>query len=100
MSNIKVFENDNAYFEDNIPKQDDYKMSKDLNPFFKDIVMSIEGFTSDEQLKDYLTHIIENNNLHVFFNIVEREFNQYLNSDLKFDFSTWYNKNHLEFRQH
>ena len=57
MSNIKVFENDNAYFEDNIPKQDDYKMSKELNPFFKDIVMSIERFTSDEQLKDYLTYI-------------------------------------------
>ena len=100
MNNIKVFKNSGDYFKDNIPKQDDYKMSKDINPRFKDIVMSIEGFSSDEQLESHLAYIIENNNLHVFFSIVEREFNRYLNSNLKFDFSTWYNKNHLEFRQH
>ena len=86
MNNIKVFKNSGDYFKDNIPKQDDYKMSKDINPLFKDMVMSIEGFSSDEQLESHLAYIIENNNLHVFFSIVEREFNQYLNSNLKFDF--------------
>lgn len=88
------------YFEKYYPKQEDYKMTKDLDPFFKNIVMSIQGFTTEEQLKKHLDDVVENGNLHVFFEIVEKEFNEYLNCNLKFEFSTWYNKNHLEFSRH
>lgn len=88
------------FFEQYFPKQDDYKMTKELSPFFKNIVMSMQGFTTEEQLKEHLDDVVANGNLHVFFKIVAKEFNEYLKCDLEFDFSTWYNKNHLEFSRH
>ena len=100
MNNSGEYENNNDYFKDNIDKQEGYKMSDCLIPYCKNVIMSIQGFDNDEQLKEHLSHVIENDNLYVFFGIVEKEFNQFLNCDLKFVFSTWYNKNHLEFRQH
>lgn len=100
MNNSGEYENNNDYFKDNIDKQEGYKMSDCLTPYCKNVIMSIQGFDNDEQLKEHLSHVIENDNLYVFFGIVEKEFNQFLNCDLKFVFSTWYNKNHLEFRQH
>lgn len=91
---------ESKYFEQYFPKQEDYKMTKELDPFFKNIVMSMQGFTTEEQLEKHLDDVVANGNLHVFFEIVAKEFNEYLKCDLNFEFSTWYNKNHLEFSRH
>lgn len=86
MNNSGEYENNNDYFKDNIDKQEGYKMSDCLTPYCKNVIMSIQGFDNDEQLKEHLSHVIENDNLYVFFGIVEKEFNQFLNCDLKFVF--------------
>ena len=91
---------DPNYFETQIPKQDDYRMTKDLDPSLRETIKTIQGFDSDEQLDKHLDDVINNCNLHVFFDIIENEFNQYLNCNHKFVFSTWHNKFHLECQQH
>lgn len=86
-------------FEELFEKEDEYKMSIDLDPYFTDVVMSIQGFSTEEQLKEHLKNVVLECDFHTFFDIVKKEFNSYLNTELDFEFYTWYNRNHLEFRQ-
>ena len=89
----------NNPFEKSIPKKDDYIMTKYLTPYFKDQAKRIQGITDDEYLNEHLEKVVENGNMHIFFKKIEFEFNHYVGTNITFNFHTWHNKNHIEFRQ-
>lgn len=87
------------FFENSIPKKDDYAMSTELTPFFEEHLQRMLGISDEKQLEEHLKSVVENADMRVLFKKIEYEFNQYTNSNIEFSFYTWYNKNHIEFRQ-
>lgn len=88
------------HFEKEIPKTLSYTMVDKFDDYFEQLVKEMQHIETDQQLDKHMQLIKSEGNLYSFFNIIKKEFNEYVNCDIDFEFETWYNKNHLEFRQY
>lgn len=89
-----------SHFEKEIPKISSYDMIDKFDDYFEQLVKEMQHIETEQELNEHMQLVKSEGDLYSFFNIIKREFNEYVNANIDFEFETWYNKNHLEFRQY
>ena len=81
------------------PKLYDYRMSPEISKDYRELLEKLLNTTDENLINQHVKCAIENANLKEFFQVINKEFNEFINQEITFNLNVWYSDKYLSVSQ-